>query len=62
MPDNEVYKVVVTDAEGNVMTGYIRAEGKHSYVRAMREEYGAENFSVQGMRIEDLPEGIELPE
>jgi len=62
MPDNEVYKVVVTDAEGNVMTGYIRAEGKHSYVRAMREEYGAENVSVQKMRIEDLPEGIELPE
>ena len=62
MPDNEVYKVVVTDAEGNVMTGYIKAEGRHSYVRAMREEYGAENVSVQGMRIEDLPEGVEFPE
>jgi len=61
MPENEVYKVVVTDAEGNVMTGYIRAEGLHVYARAMREEYGAENVKVEPVQEKDLPEGIELP-
>jgi hypothetical protein len=48
----EVYKVSVTDEQGNLLEAFVTAKGKDSYVRAMASEYGP--VTVEPAAMEDL--------
>lgn len=54
----EVFKVTVTNGDGDDIVAYVTPAQKQAYVRSMTEEYGP--ATVEPMMIADLPEGIEL--
>lgn len=54
----EVFKVTVTNSDGDDIVAYVTPAQKQAYVRSMTEEYGP--ATVEPMMIADLPEGIEL--
>lgn len=54
----EVFKVTVTNSDGDDIVAYVTPVQKQAYVRSMTEEYGP--AVVEPMMIADLPKGVEL--
>jgi hypothetical protein len=52
----EVYKVTVTNSQGDEMIAYVLPADKQRYVRSMNEEYG--NATVEPLMMTDLPEDV----
>lgn len=48
----EVYKVSVTDENGNLIESFVTAKGKDSYVRTMASEYGP--VTIEPASMDDL--------
>ena len=52
----EIYRITVTDREGNELVAYCLPAVKQSYARAMAEEYG--NIAIYGMQRSEVPADV----
>ena len=48
----QLYKVSVTDEQGNLLAAFVTAAGKDSYVRMMASKYGP--VKIEPAALEDL--------
>jgi len=52
----EIYRITVTDREGNELVAYCLPAIKQGYARAMAEEYG--NVAIYGMQRSEVPADV----